>query len=237
MPMFRFPDQRVLVVGGSSGIGLAAAAAFAQAGARVTIAARDPQRLRTAAEAADCDARVLDATRDADVAAFAAEHPAWDHVVVSAAHTPTGSVRGLPLADAQLAMDSKFWSAYRIAKHIPIAPGGSLTFVSGFLAARPNAASVPQGAINAALEALGRGLALELAPVRVNTVSPGLIETPLWDRAGASARTAAFARAQSTLPVRRVGRPDDVARAILYLAGTGFATGSTVVVDGGGSIA
>lgn len=237
MPLINFSNRRVLVVGGSSGIGLAAAGAFVQAGAKVTIASRNRQTLLAAAEATGCTGVALDATIHADVKAFAVAGEPWDHVVVSAARTPTGPVRGLSLADAYEAMNSKFWSAYRIAKEVRIEPTGSLTFISGFLGVRPNRTSVLQGAINAALEGLGRGLALELAPVRVNTVSPGLIETPLWDRAVESVKTAAFASARSSLPVRRVGRPEDVAQAILYLAGTGFATGSTVLVDGGGAIA
>lgn len=237
MALFDFSGQRVLVVGGSSGIGLAAARAFAEAGARVTIASRNPSKVQAAADAIGCTGLVADATADGDVASLAASHEPWDHVVVSAAKTPTGPVRAMSLPDAHAAMDSKFWGAYRIAKAVPIAPCGSLTFVSGFLAVRPNPKMVLQGAINAALDALGRGLALELAPVRVNTVSPGLIETPLWDHAEQTAKAAAFAAARSSLPVRRIGQPEDVARAILYLAATGFATGTTVRVDGGGAIA
>jgi NAD(P)-dependent dehydrogenase (short-subunit alcohol dehydrogenase family) len=165
-----------------------------------------------------------------------AEGP-WDHVVVSAAQTPTGPVRTLGLADANAAMESKFWGAYRVARAAKIKDGGSLTFISGFLSVRPSAAAVLQGAINAALEALARGLALELAPVRVNAVSPGLIATPLWSSMDDENRKAMFAETAARLPGRRVGRPEDVANAVLFLATTPFATGSTVRVDGGGAIA
>jgi NAD(P)-dependent dehydrogenase (short-subunit alcohol dehydrogenase family) len=166
----------------------------------------------------------------------AAEEP-WDHVVVSAAQTPTGPMRTLGLADADAAMESKFWGAYRMARAAKIKDGGSLTFISGFLSVRPSAAAVLQGAINAALEALARGLALELAPVRVNAVSPGLIATPLWSGMAEEKRAAMFAGAAALLPARRVGQPEDVANAVLFLATTPFATGSTVRVDGGGAIA
>jgi NAD(P)-dependent dehydrogenase (short-subunit alcohol dehydrogenase family) len=91
-------------------------------------------------------------------------------------------------------------------------------------------------AINAALEALARGLALELAPVRVNAVSPGLIDTPLWAGMADDKREAMFAGAAQRLPARRVGQPEDIANAVLFLATTPFATGSTVRVDGGGAI-
>ncbi|AOJ87016.1 short-chain dehydrogenase [Burkholderia sp. MSMB0856] len=230
--------KKILVVGGSSGIGAAAAKAFAQHGAVVTIASRDPARFNAdVAPGAQVRAEVLDITDTAAVDAFCARAGQFDHVVISAAKTATGPVRALPLADAQAAMDSKFWGTYRVARSIDIAPGGSLTFVSGYLSVRPNASSVLQGAINAALEALARGLALELAPVRVNAVSPGLIATPLWDKLTPDARDAMYAGAEQRLPARRVGQPEDVANAIVYLATTPYATGSTVLIDGGGAIA
>jgi NAD(P)-dependent dehydrogenase (short-subunit alcohol dehydrogenase family) len=234
-----FAGRRVLVVGGSSGIGAAAARAFAGQGAEVLIASRSQARLDAALAAigGQAHAAVLDTGDEAAVERFFAREGRFDHVVVSAAQTASGPVRALPLADAYAAMQSKFWGAYRVARVADIAEGGSLTLVSGFLSVRPSKSSVLQGAINAALEALARGLALELAPVRVNAVSPGLIDTPLWSRLDEAARRATFEGAAARLPARRVGQAEDVARAILYLAGTPFATGSTVRVDGGGAIA
>lgn len=234
-----FVGKSVLVVGGSSGIGAATARAFAECNARVTIASRDRARLDTAAAAMapGVGKAVLDTTDPDAVRTFFAHAGSFDHVVVSAAQTPTGQVRTLSLDDAQAAMNSKFWGAYHVARYADINRGGSLTFVSGFLAQRPSRTSVLQGAINAALEALARGLALELAPVRVNTVSPGLVDTPLWAKMEAGARAGMFESVAGRLPVQRVGQPEDVARAVLYLAGNPFATGSTVLVDGGGSIA
>ncbi|WP_207459668.1 SDR family oxidoreductase [Azospirillum sp. SYSU D00513] len=231
--------QRVLVLGGSSGIGLAAAARAAEAGAEVTIASRSQAKLDAALAGLGPKARaaVLDTVDEAAVEAFFAEGTPWDHIVVSAAQTPSGPVRSLGLADARSAMESKFWGAYRVARAARIREGGSLTLISGFLSVRPSASSVLQGAINAALEALARGLALELAPVRVNAVSPGLIDTPLWSRLPGDKRDAIFARAAETLPARRMGQPEDIANAVLFLITTPFATGSTVRVDGGGAIA
>jgi NAD(P)-dependent dehydrogenase (short-subunit alcohol dehydrogenase family) len=236
-------SKSVLIVGGSSGIGAAAARAFTAAGARVTIASRQQARLDAIAAQLGAAVRtaVLDTTDDAGVEAFFAESGPFDHIVISAAQTPGGPVRELALADAYAAMNSKFWGAYRVARAAAraaaIADGGSLTLVSGFLSVRPSKSSVLQGAINAALEALARGLALELSPVRVNTVSPGLIATPLWSKLSDEARDSMFEGAAARLPARRVGQPEDVANAILYLASTPYATGSTVLVDGGGAIA
>ncbi|CAG9257174.1 Short chain dehydrogenase [Burkholderia cepacia] len=232
-------DQRVLVVGGSSGIGEATARAFAEAGATVTIASRDAARLAASKDRIGygVSTGVMDITDDASVRAFLDSAGEFDHVVVSAAQTATGPVRGLELDDAYAAMDSKFWGAYRVARAVRIRQGGSLTFVSGFLSVRPSKNSVLQGAINAALESLARGLALELAPVRVNTVSPGLIATALWSKIDAEARDRMYEGAAARLPAGRVGQPEDVANAVLYLASTPYATGSTVLVDGGGAIA
>lgn len=234
-----FSGTNVLVIGGSSGIGAAAASAFARQGAHVMIASRNAGKLEAAARTLGPNAKtaVLDITDDASVQAFFNASETFDHVVISAAQTATGPVRGLNLADAYRAMDSKFWGAYRVARAARIRDGGSLTLVSGFLSVRPSKTSVLQGAINAALESLGRGLALELSPVRVNTVSPGLIATELWSKLDEGAREKMFEGAAARLPARRVGQPEDVANAVLYLASNPYATGSTVLVDGGGAIA
>lgn len=229
----------VLIIGGSSGIGAATAHAFARLGANVTIASRNQSKLDAVAAdiGANVQTAVLDTTDEAAVSAFFASAGTFDHVVISAAQTPGGPVRQLALEDAYAAMNSKFWGAYRVARAVNLNAGGSLTLVSGFLSVRPNTSSVLQGAINAALEALSRGLALELSPVRVNTVSPGLIATPLWNKLSDEARQSMYDGAAARLPAQVVGQPEDVANAIVYLASTPYATGSTVLVDGGASIA
>jgi NAD(P)-dependent dehydrogenase (short-subunit alcohol dehydrogenase family) len=237
--MTNFNDSRVLVVGGSSGIGLETARAFARAGARVTIASRSRSKLDHALDAAgiDMEGRCLDSTDDAAVEKFFASSGDWDHIVVTAAETAMGPVRALDLHLAQAAMNSKFWGSYRIARRAQIRPNGSLTLISGYLSARPRKNAVLQGAINAAVDALARGLALELAPIRVNSVSPGLVATPLWSDMASAQREQMYEAAADRLPAGRIGTPEDIARAVLYLAASGYATGSTVVVDGGGTIA
>jgi NAD(P)-dependent dehydrogenase (short-subunit alcohol dehydrogenase family) len=231
--------QRILVIGGSSGIGLAVAAATADAGASVTVASRNREKLTAAATrlGETVHIAVLNTADDELLERFFENEMTWDHVVVSAAQTRAGSVRGLSLTDAKAAMESKFWGAYRVARVARINDGGSLTLVSGFLSERPSATAVLQGSINAALEALARGLALELAPVRVNAVSPGVIETPIWDDLPSEKRRGVFELTATHLPVRRIGQPEDVANAVLFLMTTPYATGSTVRVDGGGVIA
>ena len=237
--MHSLDNQRILVIGGSSGIGLAIAAATADAGASVTIASRNEEKLTAVATklSGAVNIAVLDAGDNELLERFFEAQMNWDHVVVSAAQTRVGSVRTLGLTDAKAAMESKFWGAYRVARVAHINGGGSLTLVSGFLSERPSATAVLQGAINAALEALARGLALELAPVRVNAVSPGMIDTPMWDDLPSEKRTEVFETTAEQLPVRKIGRPEDIANAVLFLMTTAYATGSTVRVDGGGVIA
>jgi NAD(P)-dependent dehydrogenase (short-subunit alcohol dehydrogenase family) len=233
------PSVRWLVLGGSSGIGEATARLAADAGAQVMIASRSRDK-RDAALArlpAGVEAAQLDVSDDAAVQAFFAAHAPWDHVVLAGSATQTGSVRALPLAAARVSTDNKFWGAYHVGRHARIRDGGSLTFVSGVYSQRPQPHAVLQGALNAAVEALARGLALELAPqVRVNTVSPSTTATPLWDKLGAEGRARKFAEMQDRLPLGRVADPVDIAQAIVFLAANRFATGSTLLLDGGDAL-
>ena len=230
--------SRVLVLGGSSGIGLAAAKSAADAGAKVTIASRSAEKVNAgAAHVGNAAAGIaLDTTDDAALEAFFVKHPEWDHIVVSVAAGKSAGLHGMTVAEAYGNMNAKFWTAYKTAKLAKITPDGSLTLVSGFLSQKPNQDALLQGCINAALESLGRGLALTLAPVRVNTVSPGLIDTPIRAAMPADKKKAVLDHAAATLPVRRVGQPEDVAEAILMLMTNPFTTGSTLFIDGGGMI-
>ncbi|MDB5962385.1 MAG: short-chain dehydrogenase, partial [Massilia sp.] len=228
--MMQLKDRRLLVIGGSSGIGLATAIAAAEAGAMVTIASRSPERLEAAAQLFKHGVVTvrLDVTDAEAVQDYFGGSGAWDHVVVAGSATKSGPVRGLGLADARAAMDSKFWGAYHVARSCNIEHGGSLTLVSGVFSIRPNRNAVLQGAINGALEALARGLALELAPVRVNVVSPSVTITPLWDKLDDAAREAKFSDAAARFPAGRIGEPGDIAHAILYAATNPYSTGATI---------
>jgi NAD(P)-dependent dehydrogenase (short-subunit alcohol dehydrogenase family) len=229
---------RVLVLGGSSGIGLATAKAAAAAGAKVTLASRSDEKVSAAAAQVGKDAVgvPIDTTNDTALEAFFSKQPEWDHIVVSVAAGRSAGLQDLSLQDAYGNMNAKFWTAYKTARFARIAPEGSLTLVSGFLSQRPNKDALLQGCINAALESLGRGLALALSPVRVNTVSPGLIDTPIRAAMPADKKKAMLDHAAATLPARRVGQADDVADAILMLMTNPFTTGSTLFIDGGGMI-
>jgi NAD(P)-dependent dehydrogenase (short-subunit alcohol dehydrogenase family) len=232
--MFDLKDKRVLVVGGSSGIGEGAARAAAALGARVMIASRSADKLRGAAAriGPDCETAVIDTRDDASVEGFFAGAGAFDHVVMSAAQVTIAPVRTLSVADAQASMNSKFWGTYRVARAAHIRDDGSLTMISGAAAVRATKGRALQTAINAAVEALTKGLALEFAPVRVNTVSPGLVETPIWGNLD-DARIAQIRQMASRTPTGRVGQPEDIALQILACMVNPFMTGSVIYLDGG----
>ena len=234
-----FNGARVLVIGGSSGIGEATAALTSAVGAQVTIASRSTQKQQAALTRlpTGVQSAVLDVADDRAVYNYFEAQPPWDHVVLAGSATQTGTVHGLPLDAARASADNKFWGAYHVGRHAHIRDGGSLTFVSGVYSQRPKADAVLQGVLNAAVEALARGLALERAPaVRVNTVSPSTTDTPLWDKLGAAGRTAKLEHMRAHLPLQRVAEPADIARAILFVAANPFATGSIVLVDGGDAL-
>jgi NAD(P)-dependent dehydrogenase (short-subunit alcohol dehydrogenase family) len=180
--------KKVVVVGGSSGIGLATTELAKREGADVIIASRNAERLDAIAAKLNVIAIPADVTKDDDVANLFRRCGPVDHVVLTAAQLKTGPFKTVAMEDVRATMESKFWGAWRVALSAEIRPGGSLTLVSGFLSIRPRPNSAIVGAANGALESLARSLALELAPVRVNAVSPGIIDTPPRGDAGGRAQ-------------------------------------------------
>ena len=229
--------KKVVVVGGSSGIGLATAELAKSEGADVVIASRNADRLKAAADKLGATAIPTDVTSDQSVIDLFRKCGPVDHVVVTAAQLRSGPFKSVSMEDVRATMESKFWGAWRVARAAEIRPGGSLTLVSGFLSIRPRPAAAIVGAANGALESLARSLALELAPVRVNAVSPGIIDTPIRASMPEAARRDMLAKAAAALPVGRVGVGEDIARQILTFMTVGFATGSIVYLDGGALIA
>ena len=227
--------KKVVVVGGSSGIGLSTAELAKREGAEVIIASRNADRLNAVAVTLGAKAMPADVTSDNSVEDLFRACGPVDHVVVTAAQLRTGPFKTVAMEDVRATMEAKFWGAWRVARSAEIRPGGSLTLVSGFLSIRPRPNSAIIGAANGALEALARSLALELAPVRVNAVSPGIIDTPIRAAMPEAARRDMLAKVAASLPVGRVG--EDIARQILAFMTIGFATGSIVYLDGGALVA
>jgi len=231
-----FAGQKVVVVGGSSGIGLSTAELAKREGGEVIIASRSAEKLNAAAAKLGVKAIQTDVANDDSVTKLFQSCGPVDHVVVTAAQLKTGPFKTVSMDDVRATMEGKFWGAWRVARAAEIRAGGSLTLVSGFLSIRPRPTSAIVGAVNGALESLTRGLALELAPVRVNCVSPGLIDTPIRAAMPEAARKEMLAKTAAALPVRRVGEGEDIAMQIIAFMGNGFATGSIIYLDGGGLI-
>lgn len=230
--------DRVFIAGGSSGIGLGIAKTALEAGANVTIAGRSAERLETAAASLDgkVESVALDATDGAAVDAYFAGSGPWDHVVTTLGKGGRGLIQDLDMETALTAMDDKFWSYFRIARAAKITEGGSLTFVTGGLGQKPAPGAAMLSATNAAVEGLTLGLAIDFAPTRVNAVSPGPIDTPLWEQIPEAARKDYFAMIENKLPAKRFGEPEDVGKAVVMLMENSFMTGVVFQVDGGSAI-
>lgn len=232
----RIDKQQVLVIGGSSGIGLGVAGAVLDAGAAVTLVGRSREKLASAARALGEGDRVstvaADVTREDEVRRVL-EARTVDHVVVTAAQIHYQPIRRLDVSSARLAIESKLLAALLVAKHARIAPSGSLTFTAGINTLRPMPGVAAVAAANGGLEALVRALAVELAPIRVNALSPGWIDTPIWDRVPGAPKEERFEQHARRLPVGRMGAPADVGHAAAFLMANRFTTGIVLRVDGG----
>jgi NAD(P)-dependent dehydrogenase (short-subunit alcohol dehydrogenase family) len=230
-------DQTVVILGGSSGIGLATAKAALAEGARVIITGRSRDKLERARTALETDVRTvaLDVTDEAGTRDLFAGFPHVDHVFITAG-TVAFDPKLAPASDTiRSAIDMRFWGALYAAKYAApkMGAGGSITFMSGTTAIRPLPGASVATASCAAVEAFARSLAVDLAPIRVNTIQPGLVDTPFLDVLG-DKRDAIIQDYSRRLPVKRPGRPEEIADAVLFLMKNGFVTGITLTVDGGG---
>jgi NAD(P)-dependent dehydrogenase (short-subunit alcohol dehydrogenase family) len=221
---------RAVIVGGSSGIGLAAARRAVEAGWDVVVASRDPARADVAAEKI-----ALDVSDPAAVRTFFDDVGPIDHLVSSTVARAGGPARRLDLQAARHAFEVKLWGPFEAVQAADVRR--SVVLLSGVAASTPSPGAAATAAVNGAVEALVRVLAVELAPVRVNAVSPGIIDTPTWAGMPVDERETMFDRLAASLPAGRVGTAEDVASAIWHLLTNDFVTGSIVHVDGGHRLA
>jgi NAD(P)-dependent dehydrogenase (short-subunit alcohol dehydrogenase family) len=241
--MARLDGRTVAVIGGGSGIGLGVARAAAAAGARVVVAGRSRERLEAALReipGGAAEARPLDATDEGATVSFFAGFGAGglDHLVVTAAAgLPFGPFASLDPDAFRRGFDGKFWAFVHATRHALPAlrtdGDASVTLVTGAAAraAMPGTAGV--AAVNGALQSMVPTLARELAPVRVNALSPGLVATPVYDGMPEAAREGMYRQAAERLPVRRIGEADELGEAALFLMTNGYTTGIVLDVDGG----
>jgi NAD(P)-dependent dehydrogenase (short-subunit alcohol dehydrogenase family) len=232
-------DKRIIVLGGTSGIGLAVAKAAATDGAQVVVASSDAERVKRALTMlpAGAEGYVLDLSKAAAIEAFFDTAGPLDHLVYTAGE----ALKLSPLADADIVsarhfFELRYWGAFMAARwgHRQIRTGGSIVFTSGVAAARPGPGWSVAASICSAMEGLTRALAVELAPVRVNIVSPGVVKTPLWREMPDDARESLYASEARRLLVGHVADAHEVADGYLYLMRQSFVTGQTLAIDGGG---
>lgn len=231
-------NQKVVIMGGTSGIGLATAKDAAAAGAEVIITGRDPVKLKTAVSSLPESAKglVVDSTLPDALKEFYMRTGEIDHLVLAVSGKVGGGLfNTLSIQTLKQAFDAKFF-AYFMATQAALKTlkaGGSIVFVSASSARTSFPGTSGLAAVNGAIESMVPTLALELKPIRVNAVSPGIIDTPWWDMMPEEQKQAAFKHTSSITPVGRVGQPEDIAQAIMLLLENTYMTGTVIECDGG----
>jgi len=239
--MASLAGSRVLVIGGTSGIGLGVARAVLAEGGDVTVASSNPARVESAIAKLGGGSGVrLDVSSEDEVARFFADSGQWDHIAFTAAdwaQVDHVDFSGIDLAAAVHHFTIRFWGAVAVAKHAlaKMRPGGTLIFTNGMAAHRPQKGLAISTAMAGAVEHLVKGLAVDLAPVRVNGVCPGAIRTEAWDELPEDFRRFQEERLSGQL-VPRVGETSECAEAYLYLMKATYTTGQTLRVEGGWSL-
>jgi NAD(P)-dependent dehydrogenase (short-subunit alcohol dehydrogenase family) len=230
--------ERVAVIGGTSGIGLATARRLADAGRDLAVTGRNPERLAAALQQLPPDTigAAVDATDVDAMSKFFADLERVDHVVVAATGgSAVGPFQDLEQGQLADAVNGKLLACHAVVKAARpvLRTSGSVTVVSAISAQTALPGSAALAAANAAVDAWVRVLAVEAAPIRVNPVSPGVVDTPWWDFLDDDTRRTTFESYAEMTPVKRVGTADDIAAAIRYLLESSFTTGVVLPCDGG----
>ncbi len=231
--MVTLDGQRVVVVGGTSGMGLATVRATAQLGAKVVAAGRRPVANRE--PVSGVQALEVDITDEASVRGLFDSVGELDHLVVTASPGSPGAFLEQDLATARTFMDGKFFGSWMSARYAAphLRAGGSITFVTGGAVVRPPANGSMITAAFAAVEGLTRALAIELGPRRVNAIRPGYTDSEMWSFLSDTERDELRRRVAAAMPVERMGTPDDIAHAAVFLMTNPQVTGAILEVTGG----
>jgi NAD(P)-dependent dehydrogenase (short-subunit alcohol dehydrogenase family) len=229
-------DETVLVIGRGGGLARAICLAACDAGAQVVAAGRNQAALDAAyAGQPGISTDSADLTDEASIAALGNRLGTVSHVVSTASSRARGRIADLDRDAVRRSFDTKVIGPLMLAKQLAprMTDGGSFTIFSGAAAAKITVGTLAVAITNAAADTLARSLALELAPIRVNAISPGVIDTGAWDALGEQGKTAYFADMRARNPARRIGTTDDIANAVLFAMTNSFLTGQTLHIDGG----
>ena len=229
-------DQKVLVIGRGSGIARAVALAARDAGAQVVAAGRDQVKLSGVyAGEPGISTETVDLTDEESIAALGKRLGSVHHVVSTASARARGRVADLDRDAVRLSFDVKVLGPLMLAKHLAPRMGetGSFVIFSGVAATKITVGTLGVAITNAAADTLARSLALELAPIRVNAISPGVIDSGAWDALGQEGKEKYYAEMRARNPARRIGTTDDVANTVLFAMSSTFLTGQTLHIDGG----
>ncbi|MCC6917720.1 MAG: SDR family oxidoreductase [Alphaproteobacteria bacterium] len=240
----RLHGKKVVVIGGTSGIGFGIAEAALGEGAKVVVASSQQSKVDTALKrlGGQSNGTTIDVKDEADVARFFERLGKFDHLAYTAGDwTPLrtgGTLPEIEIGAANAVFTVRFWGALAAVKHChrTIAPNGSITITDGMVAHRPRKGAALNTAMAGAVEHLARSLAVDLAPVRVNAVCPGLVLTEVWDSMPADQREERLKAATQRQPLARAGTPAELAEAYLYLMCGTYTTGQVLYVDGGLSL-
>jgi len=231
-------NKRVVILGGSSGLGFATAKAAAAEGATLVIISSNQQRITDALKElpSNSEGFSVDLTSEQQVKDIFQELGEIDHLVYTAGESLLlNNISDVTLTDAKKFFELRYWGAFTSVKYASphINTGGSITLTGGVASLRPGKGRSLAASVCAAMEGFMRAMAIELAPVRVNMVSPGIVKTNLWNDMTAADRASFYSNVGNSLPVKRVGEAEDIAQTYLYLMRQQFGTGQMVVVDGG----
>lgn len=228
-------DNKILVVGRASGIARAVTLLARSEGGEVVVAGRNKDKLAVSYDDPGITAETLDITDDTSIGALADRIGSVDHVVSTASARARGKLSELQREDLLVSLDTKLLGPLMLAKYFApqMNPGGSFVLFSGVHAFKAKVGYLGVGITNGAVDFLTRSLAVELAPIRVNAVSPGVIDTGAWDAMGEEGKKAYFEHISVANPVGRIGTAEDVAQAVLFAMTNAFMTGVMLKIDGG----